>query len=891
MSKNLVIVESPAKAKTIEGFLGKDYTVRSSFGHVRDLVKKGFGIDLEKNFTPTYEVQPDKERVIAELKKLSKNADMVWLASDEDREGEAISWHLFETLELDKKKTRRIVFHEITKPAIQKAIANPREIDINLVNAQQARRILDRLVGFELSPILWKKIRPSLSAGRVQSVAVRLIVEREREVKSFQSTSAFKVAAQFSVGGKAILKAELDSRFKTEAEANAFLEKCKGAIYAINSIETKPAKRTPSAPFTTSTLQQEASRKLGFSVSQTMVVAQRLYEAGKITYMRTDSVNLSETAMLQAKDAITSNYGANYHNPRQYKTKSKGAQEAHEAIRPTYISVGEISGERNEQRLYDLIWKRTIASQMADAELEKTTVKVGISTASEQFVAQGEVLKFDGFLKVYMESKDDDETEDEENSSILPPMNQGDKLQLKEITATERFTHHPARYTEASLVKKLEELGIGRPSTYAPTISTVQKRNYVEKTDREGNLRNYTQLSFDGTKITKEIKTENTGAEKSKLFPTDIGAVVNDFLIQYFPNILDFNFTARVEEEFDEIAEGKIKWTDMLEEFYRPFHKTVENTSENSERASGERALGKDPKSGKPVIVRIGRFGPLAQIGETNEETGEKATFASLRKEQSIENITLEDALDLFKLPMNLGLYKEKEVVIGVGRFGPYVKWGEAYISIPRTEDPLKVDMDRAIALIGEKELADAPIAHSHGKPITKGKGRFGPFIKHGNLYINVPRAYNFDNLSQSDIDELVGKKLEKESNRYIQQWDEEKIALENGRWGPFIRFGKLMLKLTKNEKGEKFSPEELANLSLEEVKKMITDQVPNAFDKKGKKAAAKKTSTAGTTKSAGKKVPAKKSAVVKKLVVKKAAVKKAASKKAAPRKAGGKKK
>lgn len=885
MSKNLVIVESPAKAKTIEGFLGKDYTVRSSFGHVRDLVKKGFGIDLEKDFTPTYEVQPDKEKVIEELKRLSKNADMVWLASDEDREGEAISWHLYETLGLDKKKTKRIVFHEITKPAIQKAIANPREIDINLVNAQQARRILDRLVGFELSPILWRKVRPSLSAGRVQSVAVRLIVEREREVKNFQSTSAFKVSALFIAGEKAILKAELDTRFKTETEANAFLERCQGALYTINSIETKPAKRSPSAPFTTSTLQQEASRKLGFSVSQTMVVAQRLYESGKITYMRTDSVNLSETAISQAKEAITGNYGANYHHPRQYKNKSKGAQEAHEAIRPTYISVQEVKGEYNEQRLYDLIWKRTIASQMADAELEKTTVKVSISSAGEQFVAQGEVLKFDGFLKVYMEGKDDDGTEDEENSSMLPPMNQGDNLLLKEITATERFTHHPARYTEASLVKKLEELGIGRPSTYAPTISTVQKRNYVEKTDREGVSRNYTQLSFDGHKIKKNIKTEITGAEKAKLFPTDIGAVVNDFLIQYFPDILDFNFTARVEEEFDEIAEGKMKWTDMLEEFYRPFHKTVEKTSENSERASGERALGTDPKTGKPVIVRIGRFGPLAQIGETNEETGEKAVFASLRKEQSIESITLQEALDLFKLPMNLGSYKNKEVVIGVGRFGPYVKWGESYISIPRAEDPLKVDMDRAIELIEEKEQADAPIAYSHGKPVTKGKGRFGPFIKHGDLFINVPRAYNFDNLSQSDIDELVSKKLEKEANRYIQQWPEEKIAIENGRWGPFIRFGKLMLKLGKNEQGEKFTAEDLSVLSLDEVKTMITEQVPNAFEKKGKKAAAPK------------KAATKKTATVKKLATKKtsskstATVKKAASKKATPRKAAAKKK
>lgn len=870
MSKNLVIVESPAKAKTIEGFLGKDFTVKSSFGHVRDLVKKGYGIDVDNNFTPTYEVQPDKERVISELRKLSKGAEMVWLASDEDREGEAISWHLYETLGLEKNRTKRIVFHEITKPAIEKAIKNPREIDINLVNAQQARRILDRLVGFELSPILWRKVRPSLSAGRVQSVAVRLIVEREREIQAFKSTSAFKVAALFMVG-KGILKAELPERFKTEAEANAFLEKCKQAVYTINSIETKPAKRSPSAPFTTSTLQQEAARKLGFSVSQTMVVAQRLYEAGKITYMRTDSVNLSETAMSQAKEAITTNYGSKYHNPRQFKTKSKGAQEAHEAIRPTYIQTSEISGERNEQRLYDLIWKRTIASQMADAELEKTTVKVGISTTPEQFVAQGEVLKFDGFLKVYIEGTDDEN--DEDNASMLPPMNQGDKLLVKEITATERFTHHPARYTEASLVKKLEELGIGRPSTYAPTISTVQKRNYVEKTDREGNPRNYTHLSFEGTKITKEIKTENTGAEKSKLFPTDIGMVVNDFLIQYFPNIMDFNFTAKVEEEFDEIAEGKMKWTDMLKDFYKPFHKTVENTIDNSERASGERALGNDPKTGKPIIVRIGRFGPLAQIGETNEETGEKAVFASLRKEQSIETITLEDALDLFKLPMNLGTYKEKEVIIGVGRFGPYVKFGEEYISIPRGEDPLKVDMDRAIELIGEKEIANAPIAYYQGKGVTKGKGRFGPFIKYDDLYINVPRAYNFDALTQKDIDELVSKKLDKEANRFIQRWEEEKIAIENGRWGPFIRFGKAMLKLVR-EGGGKYAPEELTTLSLDEVKKMILAQDPKAFDKKGKKAPAKK----AAAKTSAAKAPAKKAAVKK--AAKKAAPKKAAAKK-----------
>ncbi len=874
MAKNLVIVESPAKAKTIEGFLGKDFIVKSSFGHIRDLVKKGFGVDIENNFTPTYEVQPDKERVIAELKKLSKGADMIWLASDEDREGEAISWHLYETLALNKNNTKRIVFHEITKPAILAAIENPREIDINLVNAQQARRVLDRLVGFELSPILWRKVRPSLSAGRVQSVAVRLIVEREREIQKFVSTDAFKVSALFKVG-TGILKAELDKRYSTEAEAQAFLEKCKVASYNIESLETKPAKRSPAAPFTTSTLQQEAARKLGFSVAQTMQVAQRLYEAGKITYMRTDSVNLSDTAMNQANKAINENYGAKYFNPRKYKNKSKGAQEAHEAIRPTYIDRTVIDGERNEIRLYDLIWKRTIASQMSDAELEKTTAKVKVSGASELFVAQGEVLKFDGFLKVYMEGTDDEET-DEENSSMLPPMKVGENLESQEISATQRFTHHPARYTEASLVKKLEELGIGRPSTYAPTISTVQKRNYVEKTDKEGTPRNYINLKLVKQNLSREIKTENTGAEKSKLFPTDIGMVVNDFLLKYFPSILDFNFTAKVEEEFDEIAEGNLNWQKMLGEFYHPFHKTVENTMENSERASGERILGVDPESGKPISVRVGRFGPLAQIGETIEGSEEKPRFASLRRTQSIETITLEEALDLFKLPMNLGIYEDKEVIIGVGRFGPYVKFGEIFISIPRTTDPLSMDMEQAIEIIKEKELADAPVAHYQGKGVTKGKGRFGPFIKYEGLFINVPRAYNFDNLSQDNINELIEKKLDKEANRYIQNWPEEKISVENARWGPQIKFGKLMLKLIKNG-GGKFTPDELSTLTLDEVKAMIIAQVPKAFDKKGtKKAAPKK---AKVVKLATDKAPTKKAAA------KKSIVKKAASKKSTPKK------
>lgn len=757
MSKNLVIVESPAKAKTIEGFLGKDFTVKSSFGHIRDLVKKGYGVDIDNNFTPTYEVQPDKEKIIAELKKLSKGAEMVWLASDEDREGEAISWHLFETLGLDKKKTKRIVFHEITKPAIQKAIQNPRSIDINLVNAQQARRVLDRLVGFELSPILWRKIRPSLSAGRVQSVAVRLIVEREREIQNFTPTSAFKVVASFKVGSS-VLKAELDKRFNTEKEAQAFLEKCKNANFTIGNLETKPAKRSPAAPFTTSTLQQEAARKLGFSVAQTMMLAQRLYEAGKITYMRTDSVNLSETAIDQAHKAIHSNYGEKYYQPRQYKTKSKGAQEAHEAIRPTYISVQEIDGERNEVRLYDLIWKRTIASQMSDAELEKTTAKITISTTSEVFVAQGEVLKFDGFLKVYMESTDDDESE--ENSSMLPPLKVGDKLVNQETSATQRFTHHPPRYTEASLVKKLEELGIGRPSTYAPTISTVQKRNYVEKTDREGTPRNFINLTLTKGNINKEIKTENTGAEKSKLFPTDIGMVVNDFLLQYFPDILDFHFTAKVEEEFDEIAEGKLDWTKMLKEFYKPFHKTVEKTIDKSERQSGERELGIDPISKKRVIVRIGRFGPLAQIGEANEETGEKPQFASLRKDQRMETITLEDALLLFKMPRIVGEFEGKEMKVGIGRFGPYVVHNNVFTSLTKEDDPYTVSGDRCIELIKakrEKDAAKIIKTFSENPDLKVINGRWGPCIVLGKEFFKIPKDKEPSKLTFGDIVGIIG--------------------------------------------------------------------------------------------------------------------------------------
>lgn len=839
MSKNLVIVESPAKAKTIEGFLGKDFTVKSSFGHIRDLVKKGYGVDIDNNFTPTYEVQPDKEKVIAELKKLSKNAEMVWLASDEDREGEAISWHLFETLGLDKKKTKRIVFHEITKPAIQKAIQNPRTIDINLVNAQQARRVLDRLVGFELSPILWRKVRPSLSAGRVQSVAVRLIVEREREIQNFQSTSAFKVVALFKVGS-AILKAELDKRFNTEKEAQAFLEKCKNANFSIGSLETKPAKRSPAAPFTTSTLQQEAARKLGFSVAQTMMLAQRLYEAGKITYMRTDSVNLSETAIDQAHKAIHANYGEKYYQPRQYKNKSKGAQEAHEAIRPTYISVTEVDGERNEVRLYDLIWKRTIASQMSDAELEKTTAKITISTTTETFVAQGEVLKFDGFLKVYMESTDDEENE--ENSSMLPPMKVGDKLINQEISATQRFTHHPPRYTEASLVKKLEELGIGRPSTYAPTISTVQKRNYVEKTDREGTPRNYVNLTLTKGNINKEIKTENTGAEKSKLFPTDIGMVVNDFLLQYFPDILDFHFTAKVEEEFDEIAEGKLDWTKMLKEFYKPFHKTVEKTIDNSERQSGERELGIDPVSKKKVIVRIGRFGPLAQIGEANEKTGEKPQFASLRKDQRMETISLEDALLLFKMPRIVGEFEGKEMKVGIGRFGPYVVHNNAFTSLTKEDDPYTVTGDRCVELIKAKREKDAAkiIKTFDENPDLKViNGRWGPCIILGKAFFKIPKDKEPSKLKFGDIVEIIGG---------IDAYEQ---AVENSKFKAGAKGkGKAKAKATKEE------PKKLKIVKKGSSKKAKTPAVKKAAAKKAspKKVTAKKTVKKSAPKKAAKK-------------------------------------
>ncbi len=744
MAENLVIVESPAKAKTIEGFLGKDYIVKSSYGHVRDLAKSDKAIDVNNNFAPNYEISEDKKAVIAELTRLTKKATTVWLATDEDREGEAISWHLFEALKLNEKQTKRIVFHEITKNAILEAIKNPRKIDKHLVDAQQARRILDRLVGFELSPILWKKIKPSLSAGRVQSVAVRLIVEREREVEAHKSSSAYKVTAVFLVddgrGNKTSLKADLATRFKTKDEANNWLTKCLGAAYSISNLEKKPAKKSPSAPFTTSTLQQEASRKLGFSVAQTMVLAQKLYESGKITYMRTDSVNLSQTALDAAKKEISKQYGKEYSNPKQYKTKSASAQEAHEAIRPTYFEQPTVEGDNNEKRLYELIWKRAISSQMSDAQLERTVVTIKSTKVSDMLIATGEVIKFDGFLKIYMESSDDENTEESEGG-LLPPLKIGQTLDLSEIVAMEKFTLPPPRYTEASLVKKLEELGIGRPSTYAPTISTIQKRGYVVKEERQGRERIVNILNLKNNKISAVTKTEITGAEKSKMFPTDIGTVVNDFLVENFKAILDYNFTAYVEKEFDDIAEGKIKWSEMIREFYEPFHKTVEHTEKNSERATGERILGVDPVSKKTVSARIGRFGPLVQMRV--DENDEKPQYAKLRSDQRLENITLEQALDLFKMPRNLGNYEEQEVVIGIGRFGPYIRHNSLFVSIPKTDDPYIIDMDRSIELIAGKRQADIEKTlkiFSEDPEMKVLKGRWGPYISFGKKNIKIPK-------------------------------------------------------------------------------------------------------------------------------------------------------
>lgn len=767
MQKNLVIVESPAKAKTIEKFLGKDFKVLSSYGHIRDLKKKEFSIDIENNFEPKYEIPTEKKKLVSELKAEASDAETVWLASDEDREGEAISWHLYEVLGLKPENTKRIVFHEITKSAILKAIEQPRDIDINLVNAQQARRILDRIVGFELSPVLWKKVKPALSAGRVQSVTVRLVVEREREINAFKVDAAFRVTAIFMVpeqNGKLVeMKAELGRRLKTKEEAKAFLEICKNATFTIEDISMRPLKKSPAAPFTTSTLQQEAARKLGFTVAQTMSVAQKLYEAGKITYMRTDSVNLSDYAVAGSKDAITNIMGEEYVKLRHFETKSKGAQEAHEAIRPTYMDKQAVDGTSQEKKLYDLIWKRTIASQMAEAELEKTTATIVLNNASEKFVAVGEVVKFDGFLRVYKESFDDD-NEQEDESRLLPPMKKGQVLERKDIAAVERFTQHPARYTEASLVRKLEELGIGRPSTYAPTISTIQQREYVVKEDREGVERSYQHLLLADSSVVEAVKTETVGAEKSKLFPTDTGTVVNDFLTEYFPDILDYNFTASVEKEFDEVADGEKQWTDTMRDFYSKFHPSVEKTlATKTEHKVGERMLGIEPATGKPVSVKIGRFGPVVQIGSADDE--EKPRFAQMKKGQSMETISLEDALELFKLPRTLGDFEDKTVVIGTGRFGPYARHDAKFISLPKDADPMEITLDEAIELIKAKRIAEAEkiIKTFEEEPeLQILNGRFGPYIAYKKTNYKIPKDVVPQDLNLATCLEIVRLQDEK---------------------------------------------------------------------------------------------------------------------------------
>ncbi|RYM32929.1 type I DNA topoisomerase [Brumimicrobium glaciale] len=821
MAKNLVIVESPAKAKTIEGYLGKDFKVLSSYGHVRDLAKKGVAIDIENNFKPNYEVSPDKKAIVAELKKHVKAAETIWLATDEDREGEAISWHLYETLKLDKKDTKRITFNEITKVAVQKAIKEPREINQELVNAQQARRVLDRLVGFELSPVLWKKVKPSLSAGRVQSVAVRLIVEREREIMNFTPESYFRVVGDFAEG-KDKVSATLAHNIGTDKAVEAFLKDCDKATFKVTEVTKKPGTKNPSAPFITSTLQQEASLKLGFSVSRTMRVAQSLYEAGLITYMRTDSVNLSETAMDAAKSTIIQDYGKEYSNPKKYKSKSAGAQEAHEAIRPSDFGVSSVKKGNDEDRLYDLIWKRSIASQMSPAKLERTTIKIGAPEVQDIFVAKGEVIKFDGFLKVYLESQmDDDEEDDKALEGLLPDLKEGAVLSTLSIVARERFTKAAPRYVEASLVKKLEELGIGRPSTYAPTISTIQKRGYVEKMEREGTERNYLIYTLDDSGTNKEEATEITGRDRNKLSPSDIGMVVTDFLVEHFGEILNYNFTAEVEQEFDEIANGLKEWTEMIKRFYDPFHKTVEHTLEHSDRASGERHLGEHPKTGEKVIVRIGRYGPMAQIGDTEEEGEKKARFASLRPTQSIETITFDEVMDLFKLPRQLGEFEEKVVKANIGRFGPYIQHDGKFVSI-KEDDPMDIELDRAIELIKEKRIEDA-------------------------------------------------KKLLKTFP------EDETMQLLIGRWGPYLKIGKDNFKLPKEIKDEedevkKLTYEECIKISENQPKK--TGRGKTAATKKApaKKAAAKKTAAKkpAAKKTATKKPAAKKAPAAKKTVAKK---------------------
>ncbi|MCY2685850.1 type I DNA topoisomerase [Salinimicrobium sp. TH3] len=847
MAKNLVIVESPAKAKTIEKFLGKDYIVASSFGHIADLPTKELGVDTEGDFTPKYIVSKDKKDVVKKLKSLAKNADMVWLASDEDREGEAIAWHLAEELKLDKDKTRRIVFHEITKSAILKAIENPRGINYNLVNAQQARRVLDRLVGYELSPVLWRKVKGGLSAGRVQSVSVRLIVEREREIQNFKAEASFRIDAEFTTEEGKVFKAKLPKNFDTKAEAEQFLSDNLGANFKVADLTTKPAKKSPAPPFTTSTLQQEAARKLYFSVSKTMTMAQRLYEAGHITYMRTDSVNLSDDARKGAKKEILDAYGENYSKTRQFKGKTKGAQEAHEAIRPTNFAAHSVKADRDEQRLYELIWKRAIASQMSEAQLERTNVKIEADRHDKQFTANGEVLKFDGFLKVYLESRDEEDEEVQEQEGMLPALQVNEKLENNYITATERFTRPPYRYTEASLVKKLEELGIGRPSTYAPTISTIQNRNYIEKGSVDGVEREYVQISLKNEKINEKKLTENVGSDKGKLVPTDVGMVVNDFLVNHFSGILDYNFTAKVEQDFDDIADGNEEWTKMMKDFYSDFHPRVQDVAENADREVGERILGTDPNSGKPVSVRLGKFGPMVQMGSVEDE--EKPKFASLSPDQTLDSVTFEEAMELFKLPKELGEYEGEKVEVNNGRFGPYVRYGKKFVSLEKGEDPIEVTMERALELIKEKEKADAPIYEYKDLPVQKGVGRFGPFLKWNDMFINVNKKYDFDDLSAEDIEELIEDKIKKEREKVIHNWEDEGIRVEKARWGRSnIIKGKTKIELPKTVDATK--------LSLEEVKDIIEKKAP-------KKKAAKKST--GTKKTAAKKTTRKKTTSKKK--------------------------
>ena len=824
MAKNLVIVESPAKAKTIEKFLGKEFKVESSFGHIADLPSKELGVDVEGDFKPKYEVSKDKKPLVKKLRELAKKAETVWLASDEDREGEAIAWHLAETLKLDKAKTKRIVFHEITKTAIQKAVLNPRSIDYDLVDAQQARRVLDRIVGYELSPVLWRKVKGGLSAGRVQSVSVRLIVEREREIQEFEPSASFKIDASFTTTKDQPFKARLSKPFDTLHDAKAFLELNKNADFSVSALDKKPAKKSPAPPFTTSTLQQEAARKLYFSVSKTMNMAQRLYEAGLITYMRTDSVNLSQDARDAAAKEIISAYGENYSKTRNFKGKSKGAQEAHEAIRPTNFSTHSVNLERDQARLYELIWKRAIASQMSEAQLERTNVKIATSNHDKLFTANGEVIKFDGFLKVYLEGTDDENAEQE---GMLPAMALNEHLSNNYIIATERFSRPPYRFTEASLVKKLEELGIGRPSTYAPTISTIQNRNYVEKGSIEGQQRQYRLLTLKANNVAEEILSENYGSDKGKLVPTDIGMIVTDFLVNHFEAILDYNFTAKVEADFDDIASGKADWTKMMKSFYGSFHPQVEDVRENANRESGERILGTDPSSGRQLSVRLGKFGPMAQIGKADDE--EKQVFASVPPTLQLSSITFEQALDLFKLPKDLGVYDGEDVLVNNGRFGPYVKHGKKFISLPKGVDPLSVELDEAVELINEKAKADAPIYEYEGLPVQKGKGRFGPFIKWNNMFINVNKKYDWDNLSSEDIETLIKDKIQKEIDKIVHDWEDEGIRVEKARWGRHnIIKGKTKIELPKSV--------DAAKLTLGDVKAILEKKTPKKNTKSRKK-------------------------------------------------------